>query len=79
MLARLGEQSDDQAGVHPAGQQAADRHVGDQSSLHGSAQRIQDRILPVVFGPVGAIGTAGEIGSPVGGRGPGAVGLDGEQ
>ena len=46
VLAGLGEQADDQAGVHPAGQQAADRHVGDESTLDRGAQRATARRLP---------------------------------
>ena len=41
VLARLGEQADDQAGVHAARQQAADRDVGDQAALDRGAQRVQ--------------------------------------
>ena len=54
VLAGLGEQPDDQAGVDAAGQQAADRYVGDQAALDREAQRRENRVLPVAFGPVGA-------------------------
>ena len=34
MLPRLGKQPDDQAGIHTAAQQRADRHVGHKTPLH---------------------------------------------
>ena len=43
VLAALGEQADDQARVEPAGEQHADRHVGDLPSLDGEAQRRRGR------------------------------------
>ena len=79
VLAGFGEQPDDQAGIHPAGQQASHRDVGDQAPLHRHPQRVQNRVLPVAFGPVGALVTAGEVGLPVDLRGPRAVGLDHHQ
>ena len=51
VLSRLGEQADDQAGVQPAGQQAADGDVGDEAPLDRGAQRGEDRLLPVALGP----------------------------
>ena len=59
VLTGLGEQADDQAGVDTAGQQAADRDVGDQPALDRDPQRGQHRVLPVAFGPVGAVVVAG--------------------
>ena len=41
VLALLGEQRDDQAGVEAAGQQHADRHVGDHPARHRDAQRVE--------------------------------------
>ncbi len=38
VLPSLGEQPDDQAGVDPAGEQAADRDIGDQSALDRGAK-----------------------------------------
>jgi hypothetical protein len=38
LLSRLGEQRHDQAGVQAAGQQYADRHVGDHPAVHGGPQ-----------------------------------------
>ena len=68
-LAGLGEQPDDQAGVDAAGQQAADGHVGDQAALDGHPQRVENRVLPITFGPVGPVRRAGEVRLPVrGGR-----------
>ena len=46
VLTGLGEQADDQAGIHPAGKQATDRDVGDESALDGGPQRAKARRLP---------------------------------
>ena len=46
VLARLGEQPDDEAGVQPAGQQHADRHVGDHPALDRDPQRLRGRRPP---------------------------------
>ena len=46
-LALLGQQRHDQARVQPAGEQHADRHVGDHPPPHGHAQRVQQRVAPL--------------------------------
>ena len=46
VLSGLGEQPDDQAGVDAAGQQAADRHVGDESALDRECAATRARRLP---------------------------------
>ena len=46
LLALLGEQPDDQAGVEAAGQQHADRDVGDQPPLDREPQRRRGRRPP---------------------------------
>ncbi len=76
MLAGLGEQPDDEAGVEPARQQAAHRDVGDESPLDGRTQRAEDRVLPVRLRPVGPFRGALELRLPVGRGGSAAVGLD---
>ena len=50
-LALLGQQRDDQARVDPARQQDADRHVGDHPPPHGDAQRLQQRLAPLLRRP----------------------------
>ena len=79
MLARLGEQPDDQAGVDSARQQAPDGHVGHQASLHRQAQRRENRVLPITFGPLGPLLAPGEVGFPIRRRGSAPVGLDRHQ
>lgn len=67
------------AGVHPAREQAADRHVGDQAALDGGTQRVENRVLPVAFAPVGPVRATAEIRRPVGDLTSLAVRLDGQQ
>ena len=56
-LTQLCQQADDEAGIHPTGQQHPDRYIGDHAALHGNAQGIKHLIAPVrrrepsVFGP----------------------------
>jgi hypothetical protein len=50
VLARLGEQPDDDAGVDAARQQHADRHVGHHAALHRGAQRRQQAVAPLLVG-----------------------------
>ena len=59
VLARLGEQPDDQARVDATRQQTADGHVGDQSAIDGHPQSLENRILPITFGPVGPVTARG--------------------
>ena len=47
-LALLGEQRDDQARVEPAGEQHADRDVGDHPPPDRDAQRLEQRVPPVL-------------------------------
>ncbi len=65
LLAGLGEQRHDEAGVQSAGEQHPDRHVGDQPSAYRRAQRVADRGPPVggVHPRVG--GLPHVVGSPV--------------
>ncbi len=76
VLARLGEQPDDQAGVDAARQQAAHRHIGDKAPFDRDAQRGQNRVLPIAFGPVRPFVAAAEVGRPVRRGGGRTVGLD---
>ena len=76
VLAGLGEEPDDQAGVDAAGEQAAHRHVGDEASFDREAQRGQNRVLPIAFGPVCPFVATAEVGRPVGRGGGRTVGLD---
>ena len=79
VLARLGEQADDQAGVDAARQQAANRDVGDQATFDREAQRRENRVLPILFGPVGAVVVPGEVRRPVRRGRSTPVGFDGDE
>ena len=52
-LPGLGEQSDDQAESRPPDSRQPTGNIGDQPAAHGDAQRLENRVLPVIFGPVG--------------------------
>ncbi len=79
VLAGFGEQADDEAGIDAARQQASDGHVGHQPALDGDPQGLENRVLPVLFGPVGGLLAAAEVRFPVGGRRRAAVRLDRDQ
>ncbi len=79
MLARLGEQPDDKAGVDAARQQASDGDVGDQTALDRDAQRRENGVLPIAFGPVGPVVATAEVGFPVRRGRAAAVRLDRDQ
>jgi hypothetical protein len=75
-LALLGEQRDDQARVEPARQQHPDRDVGDHPAPHRDAQRLEQRVLPVLRRPVRVRPLERRV--PVGALRAGAVALDGQ-
>lgn len=62
VLAGLGEQTDDQARVDAAGQQAADRDVGDQAALDRDPKRVEHRVFPVGLRPARPVVVPGEVG-----------------
>ena len=65
-LPGLGQQRDDEARVDAAGQQHADRHVGDHAPLDRGAQRVEQGVLPVASLTSRArVGVAGERRVPV--------------
>ena len=79
-LAGFGQQTDDQAGVHPAGQQAADRDVGHQPALRPPAvSESRTASSQSLFGPAGAVVVPGEVGLPVGDGAPAAVRFENQQ
>ena len=53
VLAGLGQQGHDQAGIHAAREQHADRHVGHHPAAHRGAQRVFDHPLALVDGQGG--------------------------
>ena len=72
-LAHLGEQPDDQAGIDSAGEQDADRHVGDHPALHGGLQRVEQQVLPVRLAAVGVAVSEAERRVPIDAIGEAAV------
>ncbi|MEZ5176991.1 MAG: hypothetical protein R2746_01560 [Acidimicrobiales bacterium] len=78
VLAGLGEQANDEAGVEAARQEAAHGHVGHQAPPHRGAQGVEGGVLPVGGRPGVAGRVSLEARLPVAHLAPGPVGLHGQ-